>query len=909
MKMKFSMIAVVLFVFPMSISAFASTDTWQGNVAGANTADRNWDVNSYSYSPSAWEFGGAGAAGASINNNLVGFTVQGITFDSGAPKYTISGSPIINTGGIVNYGTNLQTLSMDIDNGGQPFGVVGTGDVTLGGIISGSGSLTKSGGSTLMLTGTNSYTGDTEINTGTLVIDGGSIAIPQYLTVGNAAGSSVLNIMNGGTVSDGYGTIGYVSGSSSTVTVTGTGSTWTNNYQMNVGTYGSGTLNVTNGGKVYNYLNGVYIGDASGSGTIIVDGSASALNTVSLHIGYGSTITTNSLTISNGGDVKIGNGSGTVTLGLNNSVGILNIGSNQTSTAAGILEAGAVNGLSGIKSKVYFNENDAAYTFSPNLTGNLSVAQDGVGTTILTGNNSYSGGTTISSGKLRAGSANALGIGAVSNNSGGTLDLATTSLVLNSYTQNSGSSLILTANSPSSYGNITTPISNPAVIDAASAIHVTVTGSIPKDTVLTILNTSGGGIVGDAPTTVTSTDPSIRFLSSILNNNLILTAENTATNFSSLGSNSNAQAAGLALDNITNPSSGMTTILNMLEGLSNAQVTEALNTMVPVVDAGVRDNSAAALNNFIGASIERVQNVLTSAGAGNSNASGLSAGDENKLNGIWAKQYGSYLNQGADQGVQGYNAWNTGTAVGFDRLLGDTLTLGISGGYSYGKVNSDTNSAAANINSAQSAVYAGYQDGNHPYFIDAAASSAWNWYSGQRNISAGTLDLIASSNYRGEQYGTYLDGGYNYNINNKLQLTPLASLQWDHLALGHYTETNAGDLDLRVNRQSYDMLESGLGIRVSTPKISYQWGDLVPEVHAKWLHDFISNGMAVTSTYTGGGGAFATYGIKPPMNGANLGAKLSFDLKKDVSIIAGIDTQIKDRFFAVYGSGEIRYRF
>ena len=94
------------------------------------------------------------------------------------------------------------------------------------------------------------------------------------------------------------------------------------------------------------------------------------------------------------------------------------------------------------------------------------------------------------------------------------------------------------------------------------------------------------------------------------------------------------------------------------------------------------------MNNFVGASIDRAQNVLNLASAGNSNATGVSAGDQSKLNGIWAKEYGSYLNQGTDQGISGYNAWNTGTAVGVDHLFGDTLTVGVSGGYAYGAVTS-----------------------------------------------------------------------------------------------------------------------------------------------------------------------------------------------------------------------------
>ncbi len=60
------------------------------------------------------------------------------------------------------------------------------------------------------------------------------------------------------------------------------------------------------------------------------------------------------------------------------------------------------------------------------LGGNNALIKDGMGMLTLSGDNTYSGGTTISQGTLVAAHANALGTGAVSVESGATLKLATT---------------------------------------------------------------------------------------------------------------------------------------------------------------------------------------------------------------------------------------------------------------------------------------------------------------------------------------------------------------------------------------------------------------------------------------------------------------------------------------------------
>jgi len=69
------------------------------------------------------------------------------------------------------------------------------------------------------------------------------------LEVGNY-GDGTLNVTDGGMVSNTYGYIGVESGSTGEVTVTGAGSRWNNSSHLLVGKNGHGTLNITDGGTV-----------------------------------------------------------------------------------------------------------------------------------------------------------------------------------------------------------------------------------------------------------------------------------------------------------------------------------------------------------------------------------------------------------------------------------------------------------------------------------------------------------------------------------------------------------------------------------------------------------------------------------------------------------------------------------
>ena len=253
--------------------------------------------------------------------------------------------------------------------------------------------------------------GSTWTNNGTLVVGG--------------LGTGTLTIQNGGTVnSGGGGSVGLSAGSTGTVTVTGPGSTWNNSPRvggLNIGSFGTGSLTIANGGTVIN--NTAFtanIGNGAGSqGTVTVTGAGSIWsNSSGVNIGnFG----TGTLTIADGGIV---NGPAVMIAANAGAIGTLNIGAGAGSPAAapGTLTAPSVAFGAGTGT-LNFNHTSANYVFAPAISGNGTVNVL-AGTTTLTGANSYSGATNVNAGTLRAGALNTFSPNSpVTVASGGTLDL------------------------------------------------------------------------------------------------------------------------------------------------------------------------------------------------------------------------------------------------------------------------------------------------------------------------------------------------------------------------------------------------------------------------------------------------------------------------------------------------------
>ena len=265
-----------------TVSAFAATDTWQGN-ASALFSGLNWTgINNPPLSGDSLAFGAAGTAGASLTaDQTAAISYAGITFNSGASAYTIGGANGITlTGNVTNNGTSLETLNFPIAaTAVRTFTTTaGGGDLTLGGIFSGTGGgITTSGGGTVTLSGANTYTGVTTVNGGTLAFSGsGSLGLTGtaagQLTVNGSGANSIVNIGSSANIK--FNNANVLDGDNATAagaifqagTVTGM-----NQLKLNDVNGGYGYYNLSGGSLTFAELDGGGI-DAAGTGVFDMTG-------------------------------------------------------------------------------------------------------------------------------------------------------------------------------------------------------------------------------------------------------------------------------------------------------------------------------------------------------------------------------------------------------------------------------------------------------------------------------------------------------------------------------------------------------------------------------------------------------------------------------------------------------------
>ncbi len=376
--------------------------------------------------------------GGDFINNIGG---TGRVEKSGDDKLTLSGSNTYTGGTLISSGT---LVANDVN-------ALGTGDLTdnatlklnTGGDftnnIGGTGRVDKSGDDALTLSGSNTYTGGTLISGGTLVAndvnalgtgditDNATLALNAVGDFDNAISGSGKVEKSGDDTLTLSGSNTYTGGTlissgtlvASNVEALGTGDV-TDNATLELNTSGTFDNAISGSGQVVKSGDKMLTLSGANSysgGTLISDGTLVASNVESL--GTGDVTDNATLELNSGGDfTNYISGSGQVVKSGDDALALSGANSYTGGTliSSGTLVASNVNALgSGDVTDNAVLELNTGGTFDNAISGSGQVEKSGDGTLTLSGSNTYTGGTLISDGTLVASNVEALGSGDIDN--------------------------------------------------------------------------------------------------------------------------------------------------------------------------------------------------------------------------------------------------------------------------------------------------------------------------------------------------------------------------------------------------------------------------------------------------------------------------------------------------------------
>jgi fibronectin-binding autotransporter adhesin len=825
---------------------------------------------------------------------LLAWPEQAAAQCTGTTCTVTSSTDLQNTVSTINANPGT-SYTVNITGGTIPLGTTSintNGTVTVNsGTLSGSGTLTTGGAGTLTLNNSNTFSGGTTINAGTLTV-GGSGSTPL------GTGSVTLN---GGTLTNAQ--TGAFN-TTNTIIVGSGGGTLINNASgnqvgINGNIGGSGALTVTDNG------NGIFVNNNAG-GTGSFTGLVTVTNGAFVVNRAGQTPLAGAVTIGPNGNVGLGQDgqiASNVTVTVN---GTLTFFSNTgTSTAQPIAQT--IGTLMGASSGAITNQETPLATLTvgagsfagvigvsgSNTNNNIALVKTGVGTLILNGASTYTGGTTVSGGTLEVGDAShtsASIAGAVTVNSGGTLaghgrvggavtNTGTVSpggsigtlTVGGNYTQSSSGTLSIEV-SPSASSKLA--VTGSASLAGTLALAYD-SGSYGFGTKYQIL-TAGNGVSGTFAATTASNHPlGFGQTVTVLPNEVDVTV--VSNGFGSLASVMDLQQSVL----------GNTRF-------ANATLAQHL------------DQAGQGVDGMFTATANLVPTQVAFAGGAEA-LSGMLAQlpDQLAMNGGWFRATGTFANVSSQGNAAGFHSSGGGFLAGFDRQIAPDLVAGVAAGYSRTDADiHDDGGSTATIDTPRAFVYGRYL--LPTAYIDGSLGYAFDRFDMTRPVvNTGTT---ATSSHDGNEVSLSIQGGRPVAL-GWATLTPKAGFQYLHLSEDGYTETGAGVNNLTVSSHDADSFRPMIGATLNRLLITDGGTRIVPEARASYSHELLNVQHRVTEQDASSAPTSVT-GLNPGRNIVGLGTGVAVAATNSLALFADYDASLSPGNATVQTvSAGLRWRF
>jgi autotransporter-associated beta strand protein len=823
---------------------------------------------------------------------------------------TYSGGTTVAAGTLAGTTTGLQGAITNnaVVNFDQAF------NGTYAGAMSGTGSLTKSGIGIVQLSGNNSYSGGTTINSGVLAA---SVITGNLVTLNpNAFGNGSVNINAGGAMLVPSTTLGggrLAIGKDLTL----------NNGTIafyDIGTSPEGQdLRIDVAGNFTNAGNGVVFDFSqvqalnSGNYTLVsYNGTNFATSAISSRAGVGTTLQ-GSFSFSNNGSslvytvvgaqssgTDIQNKGGpntpivanynvsgpTITIGDNNSVAALTFNSGGT---LNIQQDGVLNVSTGTMNV----QNGSSVVGGGTLVAPAGLNKDGTGeldftnNVVVTGTASVNAGLLSVNGQLQAtggvvvnpnatlggaglivGNVNVNGGNLSPGNSPGTLS------VVGNLVLTGANSTIIEIASPTNYDRII--VSGQAILGGTLNAVAYGGGSITPGTRYDFLQ--AGSIAGEFGSLIAPEGLRVRFLNSGTVGTLLFGPDS----YVPMSLNPNERGVAKALDSFILATGGdELTVSIALDSLTTEQFPAAFDQIMPGFYESLANISIEQAFNQTQMLNQRISSVRLGAAGFQAiggitqpllhDKNGKSAADAKDASPIvesatatnwnaWALGTGMF-SRTTDLGrLQNYNNDAGGFLVGSDYRWSENFVTGLYAGYdySYAEYNGGGSTKGNNFSFG---TYASYEkDG---YYADAVIGGGYTGFQTKRSIEFSTIDRTASADPNSGQFTAGLNFGKDFEV-GKFTLGPIVGAQYTYVGIGGFTETGAESLDLSLGQQNANSLRSTLGGR-----IAYTWNlnqkiSLIPEVRMFWQHEFLNNPRNINASLDGGNGAAFGYETTDP---------------------------------------------
>ena len=531
--------------------------------------------------------------------------------------------------------------------------------------------------------------------------------------------------------------------------------------------------------------------------------------------------------------------------------------------------------------------------WSNNISGHGGLTKQGIGTLVLTGNNSYAGPTLINQGLLAINGSvtsdvtvqnvGVLGgsgtVGSLTARSGGTVapgnSIGTLNVTRNlSFEPGSRYAVEVAPNGQSDRIQ-----SNGSATIGGGEVAVSLENStnlLSQSEVRSLLGqqynilTAQQGISGRFD----SVAPNYPFLGTGLTyqpNQVTLNVGRNDTSFTSVAATQNERAVAAAADALAAGNPVYESILNAGSTGEARQAFRQLSGQIHADIASAQVNDSRYLRDALNGRLRQAEGLATSPD--------IKADDDG---GAWAQLLGAWDHASGDANATGYQASTYGVLVGLDSALADDWRLGVATGYTRTSLDGGYGSNADSDN-YHLAVYGGKQFGE--LALRAGGGYTWHRFDTSRSVNYGMQSDRETAKYSARTEQVFAEAGYSVKA-DWVNLEPFANLAYINFQNNGISE-DGGAAALHGDKQHTDATVSTLGLRADTQWQASKTTSVALRSELGWQHQYGDLDRGTGLRFNGGNSPFVVNSVSASRDGAVLKASAEVAVNKNATLSLG----------------------
>ncbi len=241
-----------------------------------------------------------------------------------------------------------------------------------------------------------------------------------------------------------------------------------------------------------------------------------------------------------------------------------------------------------------------------------------------------------------------------------------------------------------------------------------------------------------------------------------------------------------------------------------------------------------------------------------------------------------------------------GPLFGVDYGVSESITVGVTMGYTRNEMKTPGTGSKGRGNTYQGGAYVGAVLEN--FYLTSAVRYAYSDLETRRNIRFGNLARTATADFDASDTSVFFEAAYAPPLPDvipaNVAIQPMVALGYNHLYQGAFDESQAGSLDLEIDRQEIDTVQTSVGVRVGMLGRDSDDRYLRPQLRVAYEREWLDRNRSVSARLpsAGGGGAFSTKGAALARDRAILGVSSEVGVSDRLNLFVDYDLRASKDF-------------